>query len=72
MNHTREEIMAALANDLFDKRQRLIKAGQSHIVAAIDDRTAKALEAEYKTAESEYLEAKAVFARAMKADKRAA
>lgn len=72
MTHTQEEIMATLANDLFNKRQRLIRVGQSNVVAAIDERTAQALEAEYKTAESEYLEAKAAFARAMKADKRAA
>jgi hypothetical protein len=68
---SQEEMMAFMANDLFNKRQRLIKAGQAQ-VDTFDDRTAKALEAEYRTAEAEYREAKAAFARAMKMDKHAA
>jgi hypothetical protein len=71
MIQTHEELIALLANDVFNKRQRLIVASQSN-VTVIDDHTAQVLEAEYRAAESEYLEAKAAFARAMKADKRAA
>ncbi len=69
MNQTAEDTMALLAKDLFDKRQRLIQVSQPsrHLV---DDSSAKALEAEYRLAEGEYLQAKAVFARAMKSDRR--
>jgi hypothetical protein len=70
MNHTQDDTMAQLANDLFDKRQRLLKAGQPN-VEVVDSHTAQALEAEYRLAELEYRQAKAAFARAMKADKRA-
>jgi hypothetical protein len=60
-----EEKMALLANDLFNKRQRLIAASQS-IVHLFDPRSAESLDAEYRQAESEYQQAKAAFARAMK------
>jgi hypothetical protein len=71
MAKSHEETMAKLANDLFTKRQRLIKAGQPG-VEILDERTARAMEAEYRTAELEYQEAKAAFARAMHAEKRSA
>lgn len=57
--------MALLANDLFNKRQRLIAASQS-TVHLFDTRSAESLDAEYRQAESEYQQAKAAFARAMK------
>jgi hypothetical protein len=60
-----EDMMAALANDVFNKRQRLIRASQTN-VQLFDNRTAESLDAEYRTAESEYQQAKAAFARAMK------
>lgn len=60
--------MALLANDLFNKRQRLIRASQA-TQQLFDDRTVQAADAEYRTAEAEYLQAKAAFARAMKAEK---
>lgn len=67
MVHSEKEMMAHLANDLFRKRQRFIKASQAQAgTDAFDERSLKALEAEYKMAEAEYLEAKATFARAMK------
>ena len=66
---TQDEKIAALANDVFNKRQRLIRASQP-CVETIDDRTMKALEAEYRAAEMEYLESKAAFARAMKESRR--
>jgi len=69
MIQTQDEIIAALANDVFNKRQRLIRAGQP-CVETVDDRTMKALEAEYRVAESEYLESKAAFARAMNESRR--
>jgi hypothetical protein len=66
-----EEMMARLANDLFNKRQRFIAASRldTHLY---DNRSAQALEEEFRTAEAEYNEAKATFARAMKSDRRAA
>ena len=60
-----QDMLAAMANDLFNKRQRLIQASQPAIYA-IDDHTANALEAAYRSAEEEYRAAKAAFARAMK------
>ena len=66
-----DEMMAFLANDLYNKRQRLIRASRPNI-DVFDDRTVQALEEEYQVAESEYAKAKAAFARAMRADKRAA
>jgi len=60
-----QEILAAMANDLFNKRQRLIKASQP-AVQVIDDHTASVLEAEYRSAEADYQQARAAFARAMK------
>ena len=48
---------------------KLLRAGQPAI-DIVDERTAKALEQEYRTAELEYQEAKAAFARAMHAEKR--
>lgn len=71
MNSPHDDTIASLANDLFHKRQRLIRAGQA-ATDIFDDRTAKALEEEYRRAEAEYLEAKAVFARAMRTVGRAA
>ncbi|MGH8810333.1 MAG: hypothetical protein ACREX0_20840 [Noviherbaspirillum sp.] len=71
MNHSHEEMMAFMANDLFNKRQRLIEVNQQYL-QMIDAVAAQALEAEYRIAEAEYLEAKSAFARAMKGDKRAA
>jgi hypothetical protein len=68
MNHSREEMMAFMANDLFAKRQRLLKLNLQHR-QMIDVLAAQALETEFQTAEAEYLEAKAVFARAMKSAK---
>lgn len=70
MIQTQDEIMAALANDVFNKRLRLIRASQP-CLDAIDDRTMKALEAEYRAAETEYRESKAAFARAIKESRRA-
>jgi hypothetical protein len=69
MIHPQEEMMALLANDLFHKRQRLLRVAQSN-VDLVDKATAEALEAEYLIAEAEYVEAKAAFARAMTAVKR--
>lgn len=71
MINSHEELLALLANDLFNKRQHLIQVSQP-VVDAIDERTLQGLEAEYEKAQAEYLEAKAAFARAMKADKRVA
>jgi hypothetical protein len=71
MTSSHDELIASLANDLFHKRQRLIRAGQAS-VDIFDDRSAKALQEEYRRAETEYLEAKAAFARAMNTAKRAA
>lgn len=68
---THEEIIAFMANDVYNKRQRLIVAGQARI-DVFDDRNAQALEAEYRAAEAEYMAAKAAFARALSADKQAA
>jgi hypothetical protein len=68
MNHSHEEMMAFMANDLFNKRQRLLKLSQQHVLMS-DAIKAQALEAEYRDAEAEYSEAKAAFARAMKASK---
>lgn len=62
--------MALLAQDLFDKRQRLLQISQVGN-RPIDAGAAQALEAERRLAQDEYLQAKAVFARAMKADKQA-
>ncbi|WP_147375784.1 hypothetical protein [Noviherbaspirillum cavernae] len=70
MTEKHEDSMALLANDLYNKRQRLIRASQPG-VDIVDAHTARALEAEYRAAESEYTEAKAAFARAMKSEKRA-
>lgn len=61
--------MALLANDLFNKRQRLIEATHS-AVNLFDHRSAELLDREYREAESEYLQAKAAFARAMTARNR--
>jgi hypothetical protein len=66
-----EEIMAMLANDLFSKRQRLIAASRLDM-HLYDNRSAQALEEEFRIAEAEYNEAKAAFARAMKSDRRVA
>jgi hypothetical protein len=60
-----QEKMALLANDLFNKRQRLINVRQAN-PSMLDERAAQAFETEYRTAELEYAEAKATFARAMK------
>lgn len=68
MEPTYEATIAQLANDLFDKRQRLLKAGQSSL-DIFDNHTAQALQAEYQEAEQEYRAAKAAFARAMKTSK---
>lgn len=67
INSMQDEIMAQLANDLFNKRERLLLAGQSS-EEVVDEHTAQALEAQYRLAEIEYREAKAVFARAMNAE----
>ncbi len=66
METTREEILAHLANDVFNKRQRLLQASQASAQMEGGD---AALEAEYRAAELEYSQAKAAFARAMKMDK---
>jgi hypothetical protein len=66
-----EEMMAMLANDLFNKRERFIAASRLDL-HLYDNRSAQALEEEFRIAEAEYNEAKAVFARAMKPDPRAA
>lgn len=63
--------MALLAQDLFTKRQHLLKAGQA-MAEVFDPLTAKSLEAEYRAAEQEYLAAKAAFARAMKSGRQPA
>jgi hypothetical protein len=63
MIDSQEDPIAFLANDLFNKRQRLIRASQP--IEVFDDRSISALETEYQVAESEYLEAKATFARAI-------
>jgi hypothetical protein len=64
IHQAQEERMALLANDLFNKRQRLIAASQTG-VQLFDNRSAESLHAEYREAESEYEQAKAAFARAM-------
>jgi hypothetical protein len=69
MEPTREEILAHLAKDVFNKRQRLLQAEQASAQMHGGD---AALEAEYRTAELEYSQARAAFARAMKVDKPAA
>ncbi|MES2538089.1 MAG: hypothetical protein V4632_19690 [Pseudomonadota bacterium] len=69
MIHPQEEILALLANDLFHKRQRLLQASQVNLDLA-DAASAEAFEVEYATAEGEYAEAKAAFARAMNEVKR--
>ena len=71
MIHTQEELLAFLANDLFNKRQRLIRASQPSL-GVFDDRTLEAMEAEYRAAEADYRDAKAAFARAMHSEKRSA
>jgi len=71
MESTREEILAYLAKDVFNKRQRLLQAGQASVQMPGSD-AAQALDAEYRAAELEYNQARAAFARAMKADKPAA
>lgn len=71
MEPTREEVLAHLAKDVFNKRQRLLEAVQASTQMPGSD-AAQALEAEYRAAEMEYSQAKAVFARAMKVDKPAA
>lgn len=63
--------MAFMANDLFNKRQRLIQASQARI-DVFEQRATEALDAEYRAAEAEYAEARAAFARVMKTAKRAA
>jgi hypothetical protein len=68
MNYSHEEMMAFMANDLFNKRQRLMLINQ-HRLQTVDALAAEALEAEYRSVEAEYLEAKAAFARAMTAAK---
>lgn len=68
MNPPREETLAQLANDLFQKRQRLLKAGQPNS-ELVDSHTAQALEAEYRLAELEYRKAATAFARAMKTNR---
>lgn len=70
IHQAQEERIALLANDLFNKRQRLIEASRT-TVHLFDNRSAESLEAEYREAESEYLQAKAAFARAMKGGSRA-
>lgn len=62
--------MASLANDLYNKRQRLIAASQTN-VHLFDNRSAESLDKEYREAESEYLAAQAAFARAMNGRTRA-
>ncbi|RJG02856.1 hypothetical protein D3878_15765 [Noviherbaspirillum sedimenti] len=71
MEPTREEILARLAKDVFNKRQHLLQVGQASI-QQLDSDAALVLEAEYRAAELEYGQAKAAFARAMKVDKPAA
>lgn len=71
MNSLSVPNMALLAQDLFTKRQHLLKAGQA-MAEVFDPLTAKALEAEYRAAEQEYLAAKAAFARAMKGERQTA
>jgi hypothetical protein len=71
MTSPHHDLIATMAHDLFAKRQRLIKASQANM-DVFDDRSAKALQEEYRRAEAEYLDAKAAFARAMKEAKRAA
>lgn len=66
-DYPREDAMALLASDLFNKRQRLIQAGRPHS-ALFGHRDADAAEQEYRQAEAEYLEAKTAFARAMKVE----
>lgn len=68
MEPTREEILASLAKDVFNKRQRLLHAGQASAQTPGSE-AAQALEAEYRAAELEYAQARAAFARAMKVDK---
>lgn len=68
MEPTREEILASLAKDVFNKRQRLLQAVQASAQMQDGD-AAPALEAEYRAAEQEYSLARAAFARAMKMDK---
>lgn len=68
MNYAQEDPIAHLANDLFHKRERLIRASRTD-VEIFDNRSAQEMEAEYRTAQSEYLQAKAAFARAMKASR---
>lgn len=67
MNCMQDDTMAQLANDLFNKRQRLLEVGQSS-AEVMDDRSALELEAAYRAAEMEYSRAQAAFARAMKGD----
>lgn len=68
MEPTREEMLARLAHDVFNKRQRLLQAVQASAQSQGSDLT-PAVEAEYRAAEQEYSQAKAAFARAMKVDK---
>ncbi len=68
MESTREEVLAFLARDVFNKRQRLLQMSAVS-VNTLDSEAAQALESEYHTAELEYRQAKAAFARAMTADK---
>lgn len=68
MEPTREELLAHLAKDVFNKRQRLLQAGQASVPMPGSE-AAQALEAEYRAAELEYAQARAAFARAMKMDK---
>jgi len=68
MEPTREELLAHLAKDVFNKRQRLLQAGQTSAQMP-DSEAAQAVEAEYRAAELEYAQARAAFARAMKVDK---
>ncbi|WP_132260082.1 hypothetical protein [Paucimonas lemoignei] len=68
MEPTREEMLARLAKDVFNKRQRLLQAVQASAQSQGSD-IAPVLEAEYRAAEQEYSQAKAAFARAMKTDK---
>lgn len=70
MEPTREEILARLAKDVFNKRQRLLQVGQASAQLQDED-AAQMLDAEYQAAELEYSQAKAAFARAMKVDKQA-
>ena len=70
MEPTREEILARLAKDVFNKRQYLLQVGQAS-AQLLDDDAVQMLEAEYRAAELEYSQAKAAFARAMKVDRQA-